>query len=104
MKQLKQWRCGGGHVLGVVVRNGAGVPQLMVYRHAIDAGADAPAEVDVMLGPLTGAMVLRCDICGDVKPWAASVESVLYLVEMMPTELLFGFWNRLLERAKREGV
>jgi hypothetical protein len=85
------------------VKNGAGMPQLMVYRHAIDAEADVPAEVDVMIGPVTGAMTVRCEICEDVRQWSVSVESLLYLVEQMPTDLLFEFWRRLLARAKSSG-
>ncbi len=96
----KQWQCRKGHVLGVISENGSGVPQLMVYRHAVDAGAETPAEVDVMIGPLIGQMPVQCDLCGDVQVWKVSVSAQLYLIEMMPTHLLFEFWNRLLERAK----
>jgi len=100
----KQWRCKHGHVLGLIVTNGAGVPQLMVYRHAVDMAADAPAEVDVMIGPLMGQMPVRCDVegCEDVQVWKVSVAVLLYLVEMMPTPLLFEFWNKLLARAKNK--
>lgn len=100
MKQIRQWRCGRNHILGMVVENGNGVPQLMVLRHAIDDMAEMPAEVDVMIGPVTGAMQVQCEICGEVMPWKVSVESMLYLVENMPANLLFEFWKRLLERAK----
>ena len=51
---VKQWRCRNDHVLGLVVQNGADVPQLLVYRHAIDADAETPAEVDVKLDIVTG--------------------------------------------------
>jgi len=97
---VKQWRCKSGHVLGQISKNGSDVPQLMVLRHAIDAQAETPAEVDVMLGPVTGSMMVRCDICGEVKPWVVSVDALLYQVETMPTNLLFQFWHKLLERAK----
>lgn len=96
----KQWRCKQDHILGLIMQNGADAPQLMIYRHAIDAGADHPAEVEVMLGPVTGMAPVQCDICGDVRVWQVSVSSLLYLVESMPTHLLFEFWRRLLERAK----
>lgn len=100
--KTKQWCCKNGHVLGLVQWNGAGVPQLMVYRHAIDAEAEMPEAVDVVMGPLMGQMAVRCDApgCEDVQVWKVSVETMLYLVEMMPTAMLFDFWKRLLERAK----
>lgn len=104
MDVVKQWRCNHGHVLGLVVMNGAKVPQLLVYRNAIDAAAETPAEVDVMLGPVTGSMQVRCDICNDHQPWVVSVEALLYLVENMETGLLYQFWNRLLARAKKKKV
>ncbi len=100
----KQWRCRNGHTLGLVMANGADAPQLMIYRHAIDAGAEHPAEVDVMIGPVTGMMLVQCDLCGDVRVWQISVASLLYLVEAMPTHLLFEFWRRLLEREKMPGL
>lgn len=96
----KQWRCKQDHILGLIMQNGADAPQLMIYRHAIDAGADHPAEVEVMLGPVTGMAPVQCDICGDVRVWQVSVASMIYLVEAMPTNLLFEFWRKLLERAK----
>lgn len=102
MNSGKQWLCKHGHVLGLISSNGAGVPQLMVYRHALDMAADVPAEVDVMIGPVMGQMPVRCDVdgCDDVQVWKVSVPVMLYLVEGMPTQLLFEFWNKLLERAK----
>lgn len=46
-------------------------PVLMLYRHAVDAAAPAPTEVDVM-GILVGGMRdIRCDICGAVEEWIA---------------------------------
>lgn len=104
MDVVKQWRCKNGHSLGLVVQNGADVPQLLVYRHAVDVKADTPAAVDVMLGPVTGSMQVRCDICDDLKPWVVSVPALLYLVENMPSELLFKFWEKLLARAKKKPV
>lgn len=101
MDVVKPWRCRNDHVLGLMVMNGADVPQLLVYRHAVDAEADTPAEVDVMLGPVTGSMLVKCDICDDKQPWTVSISSLLYLVETMDTSLLYQFWNRLLERARR---
>ena len=44
---LKQWQCSKGHALGVIRMNGNGIPQLMLYRHAVDLSAEQPAQVDV---------------------------------------------------------
>lgn len=101
MDVVKQWRCRNGHGLGLVVQNGSDVPQLLVFRQAVDEAAAVPADVDVMLGPVTGSMQVRCDLCDDVKPWVVSVSALMYLVESMPTELLFQFWNKLLKKARR---
>jgi hypothetical protein len=86
MNVLKQWRCENSHLLGLVVRNGSGVPQLMVYRHAIDAQAEQPAEVDVMIGPVTGLLPVRCDICMDVAVWEPSVDAMLHLFDRLKGE------------------
>jgi hypothetical protein len=57
MAETKQWRCKNDHVLGVISWNGSGIPQLMLYRHAVDLSAERPAPVDV-IGPVQGRM--RC--------------------------------------------
>ncbi len=98
---MKRWQCKHGHLLGVIVESGAGVSQLFVLRHAVDGEAEAPAEVDVMLGPVVGNMQVRCELCGEMKPWRVSVNALIYLVESLDTGLVYQFWNRLLERAKK---
>ena len=75
----KAFNCKHGHTLGRIRWNGDGVPQLMVYRHAVSMEAERPAEVDVM-GPLVGEMPVQCDLCGDVRVWAASSLAVAELV------------------------
>jgi len=77
---LKQWHCKNKHALGVIRLNGNGIPQLMLYRHAVDMTAEQPAQVDVMIGPLVGQMPVQCDICGEVKPWIASVDALAELI------------------------
>ena len=69
----KPWKCKGGHVLGMVVRNGNGTRELMLFRHAIQSaeelGEEEMAEVDVM-GLVVGRVVdVRCGICGRVRTW-----------------------------------
>lgn len=75
MTDTKQWRCKHGHVLGVISWNGSGIPQLMLYRHAVDLTAEQPEQVDV-IGPVQGRVPVRCDIddCNSVTMWEASVE------------------------------
>jgi len=64
----KQWLCKHGHVLGAIQWNGNKVPFLLLYRHAVDMGADDPEAVDV-IGPVIGQMPVRCDICDQVRTW-----------------------------------
>jgi hypothetical protein len=64
------WRCSGGHALGIVVRNGSGRSQLLLYRKAI--GRQEAEEVDVMA--LVDGLVLdvKCSVCGRMRTWSAS--------------------------------
>ena len=55
----KQWRCRNGHILGMIRWNGNAVPQLMLFRHALDMDSEHPADVDV-IGPLVGQVPVRC--------------------------------------------
>lgn len=80
-KRAKFWRCGNGHILGVIRWNGAGVPTLLLYRQAVDQGEDIPEEVDV-LGPLIGRMPVRCSVCGDVRLWDISPAALRALQEI----------------------
>ena len=87
---LKQWKCKNGHALGVITWNGNSVPQLMVYRHAVDMQAESPAEVDV-LGPLMGMMPVTCDVCGEQAVWWPSVQVMLELLDRLNVEQLRQF-------------
>lgn len=81
MDQMKPWKCKGGHVLGHVARNGRGIRQLYLYRHAVDMGADEPGEPEVM-GILQGLMMdVQCDICGAVRTWVPGEEALERLLE-----------------------
>lgn len=79
----RPWKCKNGHVLGQLervrgVKNG--VPyratRLNVFRHAIDLGAEMPAEVDVMmvLPAYSGTPGIVCDVCGVRRPWDINQE------------------------------
>ena len=71
----KKWLCKNGHVLGAIQWNGSQVPQLSLYRHAIDLQAENPEAVDV-IGPLMGQMPVRCDVCDEVRFWDLSVDAL----------------------------
>lgn len=83
---LKQWPCRNNHALGMIQLNGDGVPQLMLYRHAVDLTSEEPAEVDLMLGPLLGRMPVRCDICNQVELWDISDKALAELILGLPHE------------------
>lgn len=91
--------CKNGHRLGDIYWNGKKVPQLMIYREAVEAAAECPADV---LGPVTGEMNIPCSICQEVRVWGVNMHVVLYLTESMPDKMLFEFWQELLARAKTE--
>ena len=73
---------------------------MMVYRHAVDLGVEHPAEVDVM-GPLMGKMPVQCDICGDVRVWAASAAAVAELVLGLNDGQMVEMTRNVLERSRR---
>jgi len=71
---VKPWMCRGGHVLGMVRRNGSGVRQLLLYRQAL--GQDGEGEVDVMAVVDGLVMDVRCSVCGRVRTWVPSKEAL----------------------------
>ena len=85
MADTKQWLCKNNHVLGVISWNGSGIPQLMVYRHAVDLTAERPEEVDV-IGSVQGRIPVRCDVhdCNSVRLWEVSVEVMKELLLDLP--------------------
>ncbi len=100
---LKQWRCKNDHALGMIRLNGNGIPQLMLYRHAVDMSAEQPAQVDVMIGALVGQMPVRCDICGEVQLWAASVDALAELIRGLKQPQLEQLQARLLKDEEERG-
>jgi hypothetical protein len=97
---LKPWQCKNKHTLGMIRWNGNDVPQLMLYRHAVDLNAEQPAEVDLMIGPLVGRMPVCCDICGEVNVWEASVDALAELIGGLRKEQ----WNQLQTRLSKGQV
>ena len=98
---LKQWQCSKGHALGVIRMNGNGIPQLMLYRHAVDLSAEQPAQVDVMIGPLMGQMPVQCDICGDVQLWSVSVDALAGLIFSLTRDQKAQLQARLMKEHER---
>ena len=85
LEDLKQWRCKNkDHILGVIERVQVSVlldnttlryytTRLIIFRHAVDLGAEVPAEIEVA-GTVDGkmtSMVWMCSVpgCGCVKEW-----------------------------------
>ena len=96
----KAWKCRRGHELGMICWNGDGIPQLELFRHAIDRCAERPAGVDV-LGVLEGRMPVVCDVdgCGDVQVWEVSAEVLNSLLARMNGKKL----TALIERVRASG-
>jgi hypothetical protein len=86
-ESLKRWRCGDGHTLGFVRRNGSGVRQLMLLREAIGeepakaASPEGGTEVDVMAVVEGYVADVRCSICGAVRTWVPGEEALRKMME-----------------------
>lgn len=78
--EVKPWKCGNGHVLGQVRRNGAGIRQLLLYREAVDYEAFESAEVDVMAVVEGYVTEVTCSVCGSVRTWVPGKEAIDRLV------------------------
>jgi hypothetical protein len=96
MKEMKQWRCRNGHILGFIEWNGDGLPQLKVLRTALDMEAEHPNEVD-LIGPLRGMMPVRCSICDDVQVWRITSDGLVDLFSQLSDKDVFEFSKRLLQ-------
>jgi len=86
VSEMKAWRCPGGeHVLGMVVRNGSGVRQLVLYRIAIPSNSQESdsqiEEVEVMAVVEGYVADVRCSICGRVRTWVPGEEAMRKLLE-----------------------
>lgn len=101
MPQMKPFLCKDKkHRLGMVCWNGDGIPQLMLYRHAVDLDAEHPAEVDV-IGTLQGQMSVRCNLCDQVKPWKVSIEVLLAMADQLGHEKMEEFAERFFRGEKK---
>lgn len=79
----KVWRCehDKNHILGQVRRNGKGIRQLMLYRLAVDLGAEQPEEVDVMAIVEGYVTDVKCSICGFTRTWMPGQEALARLLK-----------------------
>jgi hypothetical protein len=93
----KPWKCQCGAVLGLISWDDNDIPQLLLYRHAVDMNADHPAEVEV-LGALMGRMPVECDGCGRVQVWWPSAQTMLALLDMLNVEQIRQFAEAFLMR------
>ena len=74
MREVAPWKCGSGHVLGVVVKNGRGRSLLALYAEAIDPN-DPGDEAPTVRGLLHGyAANIRCSICEEVLEWHEDIK------------------------------
>ena len=79
--EMRPWVDDNGHVLGMAGRNGSGITQLWIYRHAIDLTADEPAAPEVMGIAQGHVFDIRCDVCGAVRTWVPGDEAMRRLLE-----------------------
>jgi hypothetical protein len=83
MEDLRTWRCQNGHGLGVVKRNGSGMYQLLLYRHAVATDGVDDVQVDVMAVVEGSVMDIRCEICGEMRTWVIGQAALERLLEMV---------------------
>ena len=98
LNDMKQWRCekNKDHILGVIERveaklqvNGTTLryrtSQLIIFREAVDRGADIPAEIDVA-GTIDGKMLIMiwtCTVkgCGCINEWHPGNDVIEFLMK-----------------------
>lgn len=104
LSDFKQWKCekNDQHILGVLERVQVNVqvdgatftyysPRLMIFRDAVDLGAELPGEVNVA-GTIEGKtlfhMAWKCSVpqCGGIKKWHPEKELINHFVKTYLTE------------------
>lgn len=89
LKEMKQWKCENGHVLGVIQRAKAGkrhVARLMLFRKAIDLNANGQAdEIDVIANIEGTTLDVRCSVpgCGKVRSWFMGEDAMEQLLKQV---------------------
>ena len=86
VSDVKPWKCKGGHMMGMVVRDAEGVQQLLLLReavHEITPGrlyATNKDEIDVMAVVEGYVADVRCSICRRVRTWVPGEEAIEHLL------------------------
>ena len=86
VSDVKAWRCGGGHTLGMVVRDAGGIQQLLLLREAVYNMGGQPSapteemEIDVMAVVEGYVADVRCSICRRVRTWIPGEDSIEHLL------------------------
>jgi len=92
MDELKKWKCGKGHVLGVIERKqvravvgGLKVEyftaQLLIYRNGVDLDAGKPEVAGSIYGRMLLGFSWNCNVpgCGCVKEWHPGEDALEWL-------------------------
>lgn len=79
--EMRVWTCENGHVMGMVGRNGSGITQLWIYRHAIDLEAEEPEAPEIMGIGEGFVFDIRCSKCGSTRTWVPGEEALKRLLE-----------------------
>ena len=101
VSDVKTWKCKGGHLMGLVIRNGDKVQQLLLFREAVhdmqsecghgdlanEFALDAVPlqsstreEIDVMAVVEGYVADVRCSICRRVRTWVPGEEAMEHLL------------------------
>lgn len=84
--ETKPWMCPSGkHVMGLVVRNGSGVRQLLLYRHAM---RESPKNEELDVFAIVEGYVanVKCSLCGRVRTWVPGEEAIQQLLARVRVE------------------
>ena len=89
VQRYKYWKCGNGHILGMVTRNGNGIRKLMLYRQALNLfwvnllenDPEEDKEIDVMAIVEGYVADVRCSVCGRVRTWVPGEEAMRELLK-----------------------
>lgn len=77
--------------MGMVVRNGSGIRQLLLYRQALEGEKGEPVarpyevdgDIDVMAVVEGYVADVRCSICGRIRTWVPGQESIERLLKQL---------------------
>jgi len=82
--EIVYWRCGNGHHLGQVARNGNNLRVLMLYRQAGDPESCGKQPEHDVICTIEGHVTdVVCSICGAKRTWVQGEESIQQLLERL---------------------